>query len=359
MESFFRGKKVFITGHTGFKGSWLCLWLHKLGAEVHGYALEPPTTPSLFELTNVITLLETHRIADIRDASTLADALQQAQPEIVIHMAAQPLVRDSYKIPVETYATNVMGTVHLLEAVRGCTSVRAVVNVTTDKCYENREWVWGYRENEPMGGFDPYSNSKGCSELVTAAYRNSFFNSQHLNSSTPQHGAAVATARAGNVIGGGDWATDRLIPDCISALLAGEPIRIRNPHAIRPWQHVLEPLSGYLALAQRLYESGAEYAEGWNFGPADDDAKPVEWIVQRMCELRGNGARYEIDAGDHPHEAHYLKLDCSKARMRLGWQPRWNLEKALHSIIEWVNVYSSAGDLRDICLKQIDEYKQQ
>lgn len=351
MESFFRGKKVFITGHTGFKGSWLCLWLHKLGAEVHGYALEPPTTPSLFELANVFALLKTHRIADIRDASTLADAMQQAQPEIVIHMAAQPLVRDSYKIPVETYATNVMGTVHLLEAVRGCSSVRAVVNVTTDKCYENREWVWGYRENEPMGGFDPYSNSKGCSELVTAAYRNSFFN--------PQHGAAVATARAGNVIGGGDWATDRLIPDCISALLAGEPIRIRNPHAIRPWQHVLEPLSGYLALAQRLYESGAEYAEGWNFGPADDDAKPVEWIVQRLCELRGNGARYEIDAGDHPHEAHYLKLDCSKARMRLGWQPRWNLEKALHSIIEWVNVYSSAGDLRDICLKQIDEYKQQ
>lgn len=359
-DDFYRGKKVFITGHTGFKGSWLCLWLHKLGAELHGYALEPPTTPSLFELAKVSELLCSHRIADVRDAAALAEAMEQAQPEIVIHMAAQPLVRDSYKIPVETYAVNVMGTVHLLEAVRQCPSVKAVVNVTTDKCYENREWVWGYRENEPMGGFDPYSNSKGCSELVTAAYRSSFFNastSQQFNSSTPQHGAAVATARAGNVIGGGDWATDRLIPDCISALLAGDPVRIRNPHSIRPWQHVLEPLSGYLLLAQRLYESGGEYADGWNFGPADTDAKPVEWIVQQMCAFWGKGARYEIDAGEHPHEAHYLKLDCSKAQMRLGWNPRWNLEKALHSIIEWVNVYSSSGDLRRCCLEQIETYE--
>ena len=356
MEDFFRGKNVFITGHTGFKGSWLCLWLSRLGARVTGYALDPPTNPSLFELARIGELVDS-RIADVRDAATLADTMQQVKPEIVIHMAAQPLVRDSYKIPVETYATNVMGTVHLLEAVRQCPSVKAVVNVTTDKCYENREWVWGYRENEPMGGFDPYSSSKGCAELVTSAYRSSFFSPQHLNNSTTQHGAAVATARAGNVIGGGDWATDRLIPDCISALLAGEPIRIRNPHSIRPWQHVLEPLSGYLTLAQRLYESGSEYAEGWNFGPADDDAKPVEWIVQRMCELRGNGARYEIDAGDHPHEAHYLKLDCSKASMRLGWQPRWNLDKALHNIIEWVNVYGSAGDLRECCLEQIEAYE--
>jgi CDP-glucose 4,6-dehydratase len=345
--NFWNDKKVFLTGHTGFKGSWLCLWLSRLGAHVTGYALDPPTTPSLFELARVGELVDS-RIADVRDAECLVRTLAEAQPEIVIHMAAQPLVRDSYKIPVETYAINVMGTVHVLEAVRQCPSVRAVVNVTTDKCYENREWVWGYRENEPMGGFDPYSSSKGCSELVTAAYRNSFFNTQH--------GAAVATARAGNVIGGGDWATDRLIPDCITALLAGEPIRIRNPHSIRPWQHVLEPLSGYLALAQKLYESGSDYAEGWNFGPADDDAKPVEWIVNRMCELRGSGARYEIDAGDHPHEAHYLKLDCSKARMRLGWQPRWDLNKALTSILDWVNIYSSAGDLREICLKQIDEY---
>lgn len=356
-KNFFQGKKVFITGHTGFKGSWLCLWLHQLGAEVHGYALAPPTSPSLFELTKVAELLCSHRIADVRDAAALADAMRRAEPEIVIHMAAQPLVRDSYKIPAETYAVNVMGTVHLLEAVRGCPSVKAVVNVTTDKCYENREWAWGYRENEAMGGFDPYSSSKGCSELVTAAYRSSFFSPQHLNASTLQHGAAIATARAGNVIGGGDWATDRLVPDCIGALLAGKPVRIRNPHAIRPWQHVLEPLCGYLTLAQRLYESGAEYAEGWNFGPAEDDAKPVEWIVARMCALWGNAARYEIDAGDHPHEAHYLKLDCSKARMRLGWQPRWNLEKALHNIIEWVNVYNFSGEVRKCCQEQIASYE--
>lgn len=357
MKSFFHGKKVFITGHTGFKGSWLCLWLHKLGAEVHGYALAPPTKPSLFELAKIYELLKSNLIADVRDAGILAEAMKQAQPEIVIHMAAQPLVRDSYKIPAETYAVNVMGTVHLLEAVRACHSVKAVVNVTTDKCYENREWVWGYRENEPMGGFDPYSNSKGCSELVTAAYRQSYF-TEHSGGQA-FNPPAVATARAGNVIGGGDWATDRLIPDCINALLAGEPIRIRNPHAIRPWQHVLEPLSGYLTLAQWLYESGAEYAEGWNFGPADNDAKPVEWIVKKMCALWGKDARYEIDAGEHPHEAHYLKLDCSKAHMRLGWQPRWNLEKALQSIIEWVSVLVCTGNLRECSLKQIDEYENQ
>lgn len=346
VKSFFGGKRVFITGHTGFKGSWLCLWLSGMGAHVIGYALDPPTTPSLFSLARVSELVES-RIADVRDAECLARAMAEAQPEIVIHMAAQPLVRDSYKIPIETYATNVMGTVHLLEAVRQCPSVKAVVNVTTDKCYENREWPWGYRENEPMGGFDPYSSSKGCSELVTAAYRNSYF----------QTSVALATARAGNVIGGGDWATDRLIPDCINALLAGDPVRIRNPHAIRPWQHVLEPLRGYLMLAQRLYESGQDFAEGWNFGPIDEDARPVEWIVDRMCKLWDNDARYVIDAGDHPHEAHYLKLDCSKARMRLGWQPRWNLEKTLQSITEWVRVYRSAGDLRHCCLEQIDSYE--
>jgi CDP-glucose 4,6-dehydratase len=298
-----------------------------MGAHVAGYALDPPTEPNLFSLARVADLVDS-RIADVRDAECLARAVAEAEPEIVIHMAAQPLVRDSYKIPVETYATNVMGTVHLLEAVRGCQSVKAVVNVTTDKCYENREWVWGYREDEPMGGFDPYSSSKGCSELVTAAYRNSYF----------QRSAALASARAGNVIGGGDWATDRLIPDCIGALLAGEPVRIRNPHAVRPWQHVLEPLGGYLTLARKLYESGTEYAEGWNFGPADDDAKTVEWIVDRMFKLCGNGARYENDAGDHPQEAQYLKLDCSKASKRLGSQPSWKLERTLNSIEEWTNV---------------------
>jgi CDP-glucose 4,6-dehydratase len=245
-----------------------------------------------------------------------------------------------------------MGTVHLLEAVRNCSSVRAVVNITTDKCYENNEWDWGYRENDRLGGFDPYSNSKACAELVTAAYRSSFFNPSEYS----RHGVAIATARAGNVIGGGDWATDRLIPDVVRSMLAGEAVRIRNPHSIRPWQHVFEPLSGYLTLAQKLYESGPEYGGGWNFGPSDDDAKPVEWIVSRMCKLWGNGAHYEIDSGDHPHEAHYLKLDCSKARMRLGWQPKWDLNQALTTILEWVKVYSSAGDVRKCCLKQIEEY---
>lgn len=353
---FWQGKRVFITGHTGFKGSWLCLWLHRLGAHVTGYALEPPTTPSLFDLCRVGDLVPTV-IADVRDGARLMAEMAVARPEIVIHMAAQPLVRDSYRIPVETYAINVMGTVNLLEAVRVCPSVRAVVNVTTDKCYENREWVWGYRENEAMGGYDPYSNSKGCSELVTAAYRSSYFVNQEFYSSTTQrHGAAVATARAGNVIGGGDWAMDRLIPDIIRALLAGEPVQIRNPHAIRPWQHVLEPLSGYLTLVQRLYVGGADYAEGWNFGPSDDDAQPVEWIVKRVCERWGHGVLYEIDSGDHPHEAHYLKLDCSKARMRLGWQPHWDLGKTLDSILEWVSIYSTGGDVRECCLEQIAEY---
>ena len=360
-NTFFQGKKVFLTGHTGFKGSWLTLWLLKLGAEVHGYALEPPTEPNLFKLLNLhqpstINHQLFSTIADIRDGATLSAAMQRIQPEIVIHMAAQPLVRDSYNIPVETYATNVMGTVNLLEAVRHCPSVRAVVNVTTDKCYENKEWVWGYRENEPMGGFDPYSSSKGCAELVTAAYRQSFFNHQ-LSAINYQHGAAIATARAGNVIGGGDWATDRLIPDIIRAIMANEPVRIRNPHAIRPWQHVLEPLSGYLTLAQRLYEEGSTYAEGWNFGPTDDDAKPVGWIVKRLCEQWGADARYEIDSGDHPHEAHYLKLDCSKARMRIGWQPRWNLDTAMQAIVEWTRGYCAQGPIREICLQQISRYE--
>ena len=351
-NKFWQGKRVFLTGHTGFKGSWLCLWLNQLGAEVHGYALDPPTSPSLFELVQVADLLGSHRIADIRDGASLAAAMQQVQPEIVIHMAAQPLVRDSYNIPVETYSINVMGTVNLLEAVRKCNSVKAVVNVTTDKCYENREWHWGYRENEPMGGHDPYSSSKGCSELVTAAYRSSFFNAKHH----AEHGVALATARAGNVIGGGDWAAERLIPDCIRALLAGEKIIIRNPNAIRPWQHVLEPLSGYLTLAQHLYEDGTKYASGWNFGPSDDDARPVEWIVQKICTKWGKSAAYQLDNGEHPHEAHYLKLDCSKARAELGWQPKWNLEKALDQIIDWTIAYRENRDLRRVCLKQIQDY---
>jgi CDP-glucose 4,6-dehydratase len=351
MGNFWHGKKVFLTGHTGFKGSWLCLWLNSLGAEVTGYALEPPTNPSLYELAHVGESV-TSIIADVRNLERLKAEMASSAPDIVIHMAAQPLVRDSYTIPVETYAINVMGTVHLLEAVRSCSSVKAVVNVTTDKVYENREWAWGYRENEPFGGYDPYSNSKGCSELVTAAYRSSYFNPRDFE----RHGVAVATARAGNVIGGGDWATDRLIPDVIRSLLAGESVRIRNPHAIRPWQHVLEPLSGYLLLAQKLYEDGAHYAEGWNFGPPDSDARPVEWIVQRFCSGWGEGARYDIDSGDHPHEAHFLKLDCSKVKSVLGWSPRWRLDEAIDTIIEWTRACRDNRDLREVCMKQIKKY---
>lgn len=352
-REFWHGKRVFITGHTGFKGSWLCLWLHRLGAQVHGYALAPPTDPSLFAEARIDELV-TSTIADIRDGERLAAEMRAAAPEIVIHMAAQPLVRDSYKIPVETYGVNVMGTVNLLEAVRACPSVRAVVNVTTDKCYENREWAWGYRENEPMGGYDPYSSSKACSELVTAAYRNSYFNP----AAYADHGVAVASARAGNVIGGGDWANDRLIPDIIRAILTDEPVRIRNPHAIRPWQHVLEPLSGYLRLAERLYGDGPAFAQPWNFGPADEDARPVEWIVRRLCAAWGAGARFEIDAGEHPHEAHYLKLDCSKARAELTWRPRWSLETALDLIIDWTRACRDGKDLREVSLHQIAEYEE-
>lgn len=349
-RNFWKEKRVFITGHTGFKGSWLCLWLHALDANVTGFALRPPTEPSLFELCEMDRITKTI-LADVRDLETLRKEMAAASPEIIIHMAAQPLVRDSYKIPVETYAINVMGTVNLFEAVRSCKSVKAVINVTTDKCYENKEWVWGYRENEPLGGHDPYSNSKACSELVTSAYRNSYFNPRDFAT----HGVAVASARAGNVIGGGDWATDRLIPDCVRAILKGEKIIIRSPWAIRPWQHVLEPLSGYLTLAQKLYEDGARYAEAWNFGP-DDNARPVEWLVKRLCTKWGSGASYMIDKRNQPHEAHYLNLDCSKAKSELGWRPRWKLEKTVDSIIEWTHSYRKGDNVKDVSLKQIAEY---
>jgi CDP-glucose 4,6-dehydratase len=349
--TFWKGKKVFLSGHTGFKGSWLCLWLTSLGAEVYGYALEPPTDPSLFRLCKIDSLAHS-TIADIRDGDTLRKTVLESKADIAIHMAAQPLVRDSYKIPAETYAINVMGTVNLLEAVRRSSTIKAVINVTTDKCYENREWVWGYRENEPLGGFDPYSNSKACSELVTSAYRSSYFNPEDYAA----HGMGVASARAGNVIGGGDWATDRLVPDCIRAILKGEKVVIRNPNAIRPWQHVLEPLSGYLTLAQKLYEKGPRYAEAWNFGPGDSDARSVEWLVRNLCSKWGSNASCILDQGIHPHEAHYLKLDCSKARLELGWIPKWNLEKAIDSVIEWTKAFQERKDMREICFRQIKEY---
>ena len=350
-QDFWRGKRVLMTGHTGFKGSWLSLWLQSMGAQVVGYALAPPTVPSLFEVAEVGEGM-TSIIGDIRDLEKLRSIFAEHKPEIVIHMAAQPLVRYSYIEPVETYSTNVMGTVNLLEAVRSAPSVKAVVNITSDKCYENREWEWGYRENEAMGGFDPYSSSKGCAELVASAYRNSYFHPDKYQ----QHGVAIASARAGNVIGGGDWAGDRLIPDILRAITEGKPVNIRNPHAIRPWQHVLEPLSGYLQLAQKLYEEGVAYAEGWNFGPSDDDAKPVQWIVEELTQFWGEGASWALDGGDHPHEAHYLKLDCSKAKARLDWHPKWHLEDALTAIIVWHQAHRDGKDMRAVTLNQISLY---
>lgn len=349
--AFWRGKRVLMTGHTGFKGSWLSLWLQSMGAQVVGYALAPPTNPSLFDIAEVGKGM-TSIIGDIRDLEALCATFTTHQPEIVIHMAAQPLVRYSYQAPVETYSTNVMGTVNVLEAVRSTASVKAVVNVTSDKCYDNKEWLWGYRENEAMGGFDPYSSSKGCAELVAAAYRNSYFHPDQY----AQHGVALASARAGNVIGGGDWADDRLIPDILRAMSQGKPVQIRNPHAIRPWQHVLEPLSGYLMLAQQLYEQGIALGGAWNFGPHDQDAQPVKWIVAELITAWGNGASWVLDGGDHPHEAHYLKLDCSKAQARLNWQPRWHLDATLRKIVEWHQAYLNAADMRDVTLRQIAQY---
>ncbi|MDD5676914.1 MAG: CDP-glucose 4,6-dehydratase [Kiritimatiellae bacterium] len=354
ITDFYRGKRVLVTGHTGFKGSWLSLWLHALGARVTGYALSPPTDPSLYDLCGIDKLVVSV-IADIQDPVALARALKSASPEIIIHMAAQPLVRESYKHPAETYAINVMGTVNLLDAVRECKGVKAVVNVTTDKCYENREWQRGYRESEPLGGYDPYSSSKACSEIVTAAYRTSFFNPEKFD----RHGVALATARAGNVIGGGDWAIDRLVPDCIRALLKGEKIVVRNPLAVRPWQHVLEPLAGYLRLAQGLVEEGSRFASAWNFGPHDDDARPVEWIVKKLCAEWGRKASFDVDRGEHPHEAHFLKLDWSKARAELGWHPKWNLEKAIQKTVEWAKAYQGHADVRSVCLRQIKEYAEE
>ena len=350
--AFWRGKRVFLTGHTGFKGGWLSLWLQQLGADVTAYALAPPAQPNLFEVAGVAAGMRSV-IGDLRDAPRLKAALCEAQPEIVIHLAAQALVRYSYANPVETYEVNVIGLVNLFEACRECPGIRAVVNVTSDKCYENKEWPWGYRENESLGGYDPYSNSKACAELVTAAYRNSFFNpARHA-----EHGVALGSGRAGNVIGGGDWAQDRLIPDMLRAIGRGEPVRIRSPHAIRPWQHVLEPLSGYLTLAEHLHQHGPSFGEGFNFGPQDADARPVEWIIERLCQAWGQGASWVLDDQPQPHEATYLKLDCSKSRSRLGWQPRWSLGETLETIVAWHRALAEGADMRALTLAQIAAYE--
>ncbi|WP_375391034.1 CDP-glucose 4,6-dehydratase [uncultured Sphingomonas sp.] len=342
--AFWSGKRVFLTGHSGFKGSWLSLWLQAIGARVKGFALPPPSNPNLFAVARVADGMAS-QFGDVRDLAAVQASMAGFDPEIVIHMAAQPLVRESYRDPVGTYATNVMGTVHVLEAARALPGVRAIVVVTTDKCYDNKEWVWGYREDEPMGGRDPYSNSKGCAELVTAAYRASFFSNKSS--------VAVASARAGNVIGGGDWAQDRIIPDILRAFERRLPVAVRNPRAIRPWQHVLEPLSGYLMLARALYEQGGAFAEAWNFGPHDVDAQPVQAIVERMAASWGEGADWVVDDAAHPHEARHLKLDIAKAGDRLHWQPRWSLDEALARIVDWHRGWLAGADMHAACLAEI------
>jgi CDP-glucose 4,6-dehydratase len=344
-KDFWQGKRVFLTGHTGFKGSWLSLWLYSLGAKVKGYALTPPTTPSLFNEAKIDSIVDS-QIGDIRDQETLYESMTTFNPDILIHMAAQPLVRYSYDAPIETYEINVIGTVKVLEVARSCPNLKAIVNITTDKCYENDERSEGYKEGHPMGGYDPYSSSKGCAELVTSSYRSSFLQDQ---------GIGLASVRAGNVIGGGDWADDRLIPDILRSFEKEEPVIIRNPKATRPWQHVLEPLSGYLILAQKLYESQNEYAEGWNFGPNEQDIKPVDWILDEMI-LKWPGSSWKLDNNSNPHEARFLKLDISKAKSKLGWNPVWKLSQTLEKIVSWHQAWLNKEDMQAICLAEIKEY---
>jgi len=342
-------RRVFVTGHTGFKGSWLALWLADAGAEVTGFSLPPPTRPNLFERARVAQMVH-HIEGDIRDFASLERAMNEADPEVVFHMAAQALVRPSYETPIDTYATNVMGTVHVLEAARRQQNLKAIVSVTSDKCYENREWVWPYRENDPMGGYDPYSSSKGCAELVIAAYRRSFFGPGKSQ-------ALLASVRAGNVIGGGDWALDRLVPDIIRALQAGESPVLRSPKSYRPWQHVLDALGGYILLAEKLLEGRHALAEGWNFGPSDDDVRPVEWVTERLLALWGARQGWNLADGVQPHEARVLKLDTAKARSELEWRPKMGLETALHQVVEWYRAIGADGDARAICLEQIARYR--
>ncbi len=344
---FWKNKRVLITGHTGFKGGWLSLWLDKLGAVVTGYALEPNTNPNLYENAEVYKNIGS-TIADIRDKTKITDIVKEFRPEIVFHMAAQPLVRYSYENPVETYSTNVIGTLNLYEAARESQTVKVIVNITTDKCYENKEWIWGYRENDRLGGYDPYSNSKACVELLTSAYRDSFFKNENI---------CVATARAGNVIGGGDWSKDRLIPDIFRSIYKNEKIKIRNPNSIRPWQFVLEPLYGYMLLAEKTYLDGQKYAEAWNFGPYESDTKNVRWIVEKIVELLGNKHKWEIEKSSDLHEAKNLMLDISKAKNVLGWQPTLKLGEALGLIIEWQESFEKNKNMRDVCYRQIEYFE--
>ncbi|MGX1305316.1 CDP-glucose 4,6-dehydratase [Amorphus suaedae] len=348
--SFWRGRRVLLTGHTGFKGSWTSLLLSEMGAETYGLALPPDGTDSLFEVTGAADGMS-HSVGDIRDLDVVRTAMERARPEIVLHMAAQALVRPSYEDPVGTYATNVMGTVHVLEAARQAPDLQAVVVVTSDKCYENVGSLWGYREPDMMGGHDPYSNSKGCAELVTSAYRRSFF--QRPNT------AHIASGRAGNVIGGGDWSTDRLVPDAMRAFIADTPLRIRNPAAVRPWQHVLDPVLGYLRLAEHLATAGDAFAEGWNFGPAAESEVPVRHIVDNLARKWGGTARWEQDGGEHPHEAAYLKLDCTKAAARLGWRPLLSLEDALDMTVSWYAACNTGADMRRFTIDQINDVLRQ
>ena len=344
-QEFWKGKRVFLTGHTGFKGSWLSLWLCSLGAEVRGYALNPPTSPSLFNEAKIDTIIDS-QIADIRDQDTLHESMTGFNPDILIHMAAQPLVRYSYDAPIETYEVNVIGTAKVLEVARSCPNLRAIVNITTDKCYENDGRAEGYKENDPMGGYDPYSSSKGCAELVASSYRRSFLQDQ---------GIGIASVRAGNVIGGGDWADDRLIPDILRSFEKNKPVVIRNPKATRPWQHVLEPLSGYLILAQNLYKDQKKYAEGWNFGPNEKDVQPVDWILDKMISKWPNSS-WELDNNSNPHEAGFLKLDISKAKSKLDWSPVWELSQTLEKIVSWHQAWLNKDDMQTVCLTEIEEY---
>jgi len=354
IKNMFKDKTVLVTGHTGFKGSWLSLWLTELGAKVVGYALPPPTEPSLFEVLDLDQKI-TSIIGDIRDIKSLKRVFQKYQPQFVFHMAAQSLVRESYAHPRYTYETNVMGTVNVFEAVRSTDSVRVVLNVTSDKCYENKEWIWGYRENDSLGGHDPYSSSKACAELVTAAYRNSYFNPHNYD----DHKVSLSSVRAGNVIGGGDWAKDRLVPDCIRALSNNQKIKIRSPQAIRPWQHVLEPLSGYLILAAKMYENGREYAGAWNFGPREEDAISVKEVVEKVIKYWGKGSWQDVShSSSSPlRETKYLKLDCSKARQILGWKPIWGINKALELTVAWYReFYDDPTEMDAYTEAQIKEY---